>query len=121
MVGSLRHWPWRFAQEHALCTMSQLPHPLYKREARAQPQVPGTPGPSQATQEVRLPARLQHWAGQTLRVPCRVRSLGRSDAGALTMVCVCPVGSALSPSPVEGTRWHQHSSVHHLASLTRSF
>lgn len=44
------------------------PSPV-QTEARARPQVPGTPGPSQATQEVRLLARLQHWVGQTPEGP----------------------------------------------------
>ena len=59
--------------------------------------------------------------GGPLRVPCRVRGLGRSDAGVLRHACVSPVGSPLSPSPTEGTRRHRHSPVHHPALLAHSF
>lgn len=49
--------------------------------------------------------------GRPLRVRCRVRGLGRSDAGALRHACVS-LWAQPSAHPTEGARRHRHSPVH---------
>lgn len=68
--GPLRPWRGGFGLLRST-PVHNVPTPQspVQRAARARPRVPGTPGPSQATQEVRLLARLQHWVGRTPEGP----------------------------------------------------